>query len=332
MKLLFSILFFVLLTPFVYSQNISEIEAEKKQIIAWSVSVGLLLALGVLYKRYKDIKRHENILEQKNIELEKANAEISQKNKDITDSISYAKRIQNALLPSPDYVNAIMPEHFILFKPRDIVSGDFYWMEQWKNQVFFAAVDCTGHGVPGAFMSILGNDLLHDIINDHGINKPAAILNTLNKALAKALHQNSESAEIKDGMDIAFCVLDKKTNLLEYSGAFNPLWLIKNNCLKEFNGNKQPIGAFAGEKPNLFTTHEIQLEKGDTVYIFSDGYADQFGGPKGKKFRYKQFEELLLSIQEQPMLEQKNILERSIEKWKGNLEQVDDILVIGMRV
>ncbi|MBI4931719.1 MAG: SpoIIE family protein phosphatase [Bacteroidetes bacterium] len=312
--------------------------SEQKHIVAWVVSVGLLFGFGVLYKRYKDIQRHEkileeqkNLVEEKNRALETANAQITQKNKDVTDSISYAKRIQNAMLPTESHAKTVLPEHFILFMPRDIVSGDFYWIEEWKHQVFIAAVDCTGHGVPGAFMSILGSDLLHEIVKDYGINKPAAILNALNKGLAKTLHQNTSSAEIKDGMDIAFCAIDKKNNLLEYAGAFNPLWLIRDNCLQEFNADKQPIGAFVNEKQTFFTNHEIQLQKGDAVYIFSDGYTDQFGGENGKKFRHKQFQELLLSIQENSMAEQKNILEKAIENWKGNLEQVDDILVIGLK-
>jgi len=314
------------------------IKAEKNHVIAWSVSVGLLLAMGVLYKRYADIKHHEKNLEQqkflvdkKNSELEAVNAQLFQKNKDITDSLAYAKRIQDALLPTEGYAKTILPEHFIFFKPKDIVSGDFYWIEEWKHQIFIAAVDCTGHGVPGAFMSILGSDLLHEIVKDHGINKPAAILNALNKGLAKTLHQNTKLSEVKDGMDIAFCSFDKKNNLLEYSGAFNPLWVIRNNCILEFHADKQPIGAFLGEQ-TLFTNHEVQLQSGDTIYIFSDGYADQFGGPHGKKFRYKQFQELLLSIQGEPIQEQKKILETSLENWKGDLDQVDDVLVIGVRI
>jgi len=315
------------------------VAAEKSKVIAWFLVAGLFIAAGILFKRFKDIQRHEKnlekqklLLDEKNHTLENLNSELFQKNKDITDSIEYAKRIQDALLPSMSYAKTILPEHFILFKPKDIVSGDFYWIEEWKHQVFIAAVDCTGHGVPGAFMSILGSDLLHEIIKDHGINNPAAILNAMDKGLAKALHQNASAKDIKDGMDIAFCAIDKKNNLLEYAGAFNPLWLIRNNTLQEYNADKKPIGVFIDEEQKFFTNHEIKIQHGDLIYIFSDGFADQFGGQHGKKFRYKQLEEIILANCNKQLSEQKNILEKTFLEWKGDLEQVDDVLVIGIKV
>ncbi len=308
------------------------VSAEESKVVAWFAAIGLLLAAGILFKRIKDIQKHQKILDEKNCLLENVNAQLSQKNKDITDSIAYAKKIQDALLPSMSYAKNILPEHFILFKPKDIVSGDFYWIEEWKHQVFIAAVDCTGHGVPGAFMSILGSDLLHEIIKDHGITKPAAILNAMDKGLAKILHQHTASNEVKDGMDIAFCAIDKRNNLLEYAGAFNPLWLIRDNTLQEFTADKQPIGVFIDDQPKLFTNHEIKLLPGDLIYIFSDGYADQFGGQHGKKFRYKQLEEIVLANCSKPLYVQKDILEIKFDEWKGDLEQVDDMLVIGVRI
>jgi len=254
---------------------------------------------------------------------------IKEKNKDITDSIKYAKRIQEAILPPDKLVQQYLPESFILYKPKDIVSGDFYWIEKAGDKILFAAVDCTGHGVPGAFVSIVGHNGLSRAINEFKITQPSLILDKLNEIVGETFRQE-DNKEVKDGMDIALCSIDFKNQTLEYAGAMNSLYIISNNELKEINADKQPIGAFDNRKN--FTNHSIKLKSGDHIYIFSDGYSDQFGGPKGKKFLYKRFQELLLSIHAKPMKEQKEILDKTIMDWKGNYEQLDDILVIGVKI
>jgi serine phosphatase RsbU (regulator of sigma subunit) len=281
--------------------------------------------------------------------LRQQNKEIEHKNKEITDSIFYAKKIQEAIMPSSSFINELFPESFVLFKPKDIVSGDFYWATQKNNKILIAAADCTGHGVPGAFMSMLGNDNLNEIVIDRNTLEPNEILNGARLGIIKALKQKGESGENKDGMDIAMLVYDRENLKLEYSGANNPLYIIRKNShspflgysynivqdrysLLEIKGNKFPVGIYINNELPPFTSHTLQLEKGDTFYIFSDGFADQFGGEAGKKFKYNKLKELLLSIQELPLPEQSRVLEDTFYNWKGNLEQVDDVLLIGMRV
>lgn len=265
----------------------------------------------------------------KNVELKQAYSEIEEKNKSILDSINYAKRIQKAILPSDADIKKLLPESFVLYLPKDVVSGDFYWVENKGETKLFAAVDCTGHGVPGAFMSMIGNTLLNEIVNDKDFINPGEILSNLREGVIKALKQTGEEGENQDGMDISLCTL--KNNVLEYAGANNPLWLIRNGVFEEVLADKQPIGIYYGaSKP--FTNHQLEVSSGDCIYIFTDGYADQMGGPKGKKFKYKALEELILKIHALPMEEQKQILEATINEWKANLEQVDDILLLGIRV
>jgi len=261
-----------------------------------------------------------------------AYSEIDEKNKDITDSIHYAKRIQEAILPSDALMRQLLPDSFVLYKPKDIVSGDFYWLEQWGNQLLIAAVDCTGHGVPGAFMSIVAHNILTQTVNVLGLAKPALILNQTNTQLAKKLNQNPEEATVRDGMDIALCAINYKKSTMEFAGANNPLWIIREGKIIEIPGDKFPVGEFMGIELQQFTNHEWELQRNDRIYIFTDGYADQFGGPKGKKFKYRQLQELLLEIHLKPMAEQKAILDATIGQWRGDLEQVDDILVIGIRI
>ncbi|MFL5752431.1 MAG: tetratricopeptide repeat protein [Bacteroidia bacterium] len=303
-------------------------EAEKQQAQRNAFIIGFVVALIMalfIYKEYREKQKATvEIIQQKQI--------IEEKNKDITDSIKYAKRIQEAIFPPDDMVKRLLPESFVLFKPKDIVSGDFYWVEEINNFVFFAAADCTGHGVPGAFMSIVGFNLLKHAINEHLKFKPSEILDQANKDLSETLRQTLEESAVKDGMDIVLCRLNRSAMKLEFAGANNPLYLLRDNKLSIHPGDKQPVGAFVGEDLKKFTNHSLDLLPGDQIYIFTDGYADQFGGPAGKKFKYKQFEELLIDISHQEMAEQKNTLGRVIESWKGNLEQVDDILIIGIRV
>jgi serine phosphatase RsbU (regulator of sigma subunit) len=289
--------------------------------------------------------RHYTQKKKINSQLEHVNALIQEKNKSITDSITYAKRIQRAILPSDKSIRDQLPSSFVLLKPKDIVSGDFYWFEKTNGKVLFSAVDCTGHGVPGAMVSVVGHNNLNRCVKEFRLEKPSDILDKLNELVQETFsgssgsHSNSgkDVDEVKDGMDLALCSLDFNTNMLEYAGANNPLWILRkgslnneNEKIEEVKANKQPIGKYADRKP--FTNHRIQLYEGDTVYIFSDGYADQFGGQKGKKFKYKKLQELLLSIQEKGIHDQEKILLDAFVIWQDQLEQVDDVLIIGVRV
>jgi len=279
----------------------------------------------------------------KSKKLEIAYKEIETKNTHITDSIRYAEHIQEAILPPIEEIKKTLPESFILFKPKDIVSGDFYFYAHVRNTIVIAACDCTGHGVPGAFMSMIGSRLLDDIVYDKNVTDAAEILNRLRKGIIHALGEAGATGRQQDGMDMALCAFrhDKKNGntKLQYAGAYNPLYIIRNNKstqssddIEIIKADRQPVGYYyEGKEEQPFTNHDIELQKGDTIYIFSDGYQDQFGGPKGKKFSRSQFRELLCSVQDKNMSEQHDILNKAIEKWKGNEEQVDDILVIGMR-
>lgn len=273
----------------------------------------------------------ENKVDERTKELQVAHNKLSFAYQDIKDSIQYAKQIQDAILPLPDDLKKVLPDSFIFFKPRDVVSGDFYWFNIKKEGTFFAAVDCTGHGVPGAFMSMIGNTLLNEIINKQNITEPASILTLLNDEVRKALKQDREMVDSKDGMDLALCSL--KNNILQYSGARRPLYIIRNNgSFEEIKGDKMSIGGMQLEEKTIFTNHNIKLEKGDAIYIFSDGYVDQFGGERGKKFTSKRLQELLMNVSKLPMSEQFKKITDNLTAWTGNVEQIDDILVIGIRV
>ncbi len=301
------------------------------------IVVGGAIVLSYIKVRERALVRENKILEEKveerTAEVVQKNIELDEINKDITASIRYAKRIQDAILPPNDFVKKYLPKTFILFKPKDIVSGDFYWLDDKKDQVLFAAVDCTGHGVPGAFMSIVGHSKLDQIVGEQGLTKPSDILNELNKNVSATLRQsNIENSEVKDGMDISLCSFNRKTNVMDYAGAYNPLWLIRKGELIEYKADKFPIGNLKAGENKKFTNHSIPLQEGDTLYIFSDGFADQFGGPNGKKLKYSVFKQLLLDNQHLSMDEQGELLHKTIEEWRGSLEQVDDILVIGTRL
>ncbi len=315
----------------------------------------IVIIIGFIKVRERNLLKEKAILEEKveerTEEVVQQSKELERKNKDIIDSITYAKRIQDAILPTDEMFTNQLSQTFILFNPKDIVSGDFYWLAQKNNKSLFAAVDCTGHGVPGAFMSIVGYNLLDKIVGEYGTTEPHKILNELNKGVSDTLRQEVDSDAIKDGMDISLCTFDKKTGILEYAGAYNPLYVISSKKLEVIEGdevepnmtdenglmlfevkaNRFPIGSYS-EGTNEFSKHSFKLNKGDTVYLFSDGYADQFGGEKGKKFRYKQFKQLLLSINANTMEEQHKILTDSFIDWMGDLEQIDDVIVIGSRL
>jgi serine phosphatase RsbU (regulator of sigma subunit) len=257
--------------------------------------------------------------------------QIAKQKQNITDSIQYAKRIQSAVLPPADQISESLSDHFILFKPRDIVSGDFYWMRQIDHYVVITAADCTGHGVPGAFMSMLGVSFLNEIVRRKDITKASDVLNELRKYVKTSLRQTGKDGEAKDGMDMSLCVVDLKNYHLQYAGAYNPLYLFRDKELIERKADKMPIGIHINEK-ETFTNHELELKKSDVIYLFSDGFPDQFGGVNGGKFKTKQFKKLLMEIHQKPMDEQKNILDNTLIEWQGNHEQVDDITVIGIKI
>ena len=300
-------------------------------------------SLGLtLMKMRDDLAENERMLEQKvkertaevvekQKEVELQNEKISELYEEVTDSIKYAKGLQEAILPPDEFVKEAMPDSFILYKPKDIVSGDFYWIEKKNDKVYFAAVDCTGHGVPGAFMSIVGYNALNEALRTN--DDPGSILDALNKGISKTLHNNAMGGSTtKDGMDLALCSYDSKTKTLEYAGAYNPLYLIRDGEVNQLKADKFAIGGYYEDASKKYTNHVIQLQEKDYIYIFSDGYADQFGGPKGKKFMYKRFRDYLLSLNGKSMPAQRDFLNNTLEHWKGPLEQIDDILVIGMHV
>lgn len=251
--------------------------------------------------------------------------------KELNQSLQYASYIQQALLPKEGTLKRYFPEHFLLYIPRDIVSGDFYWVSKKENLLYLAIADCTGHGVPGAFLSILGISFLNQIVDRHECLTAASVLNTLREYIMRSLHQTGEESEQKDGIDMGFCIIDKERNTLQYAGAFNPLYIIKNsNQLIEIPGDKMPIGVAPFEEKS-FQNHTFGLDDGDLVYLFSDGYVDQFGGPEGKKFKYRPFRNLLLNSSKLPIQHQKEKLKKSLEDWRGKLSQLDDVLLFGFR-
>ncbi|MCW3084783.1 MAG: hypothetical protein JWP12_2149 [Bacteroidetes bacterium] len=290
------------------------------------IAILLIFAIAILFYNRSRLKQKTNQL------LEHRNTEITQQKKEITDSINYAKRIQESILPPTETWNKLLPDSFIFYRPKDIVSGDFYWIEQKNDIVCFAAVDCTGHGVPGALMSVVGFNLLTQAINEVNLVKPSEILKHLDAGVTKTLRQSEEGKGVKDGMDLSLCSLNKKTLELQYAGAFNSLYYVSNGILKEIKADKFPIGVNIDDKVDEYTNHTIQLQKGDCIYLYSDGYADQFGGSKGKKFKYNKLKELLLDVAQLPVEEQRNVIENAFDTWKGGLEQIDDVVVIGVRV
>lgn len=303
---------------------------------AWSsilenalISLGVFLFIALFMLRsIRAILLKEDAL---NLEILSQKLQIEAKNKDIVDSINYAKRIQEAILPSIDRIQACFPESFVLFMPKDIVSGDFYWFSEKPDKVMVAAVDCTGHGVPGAFMSMIGHTVLNDIVDNQHVAKPAEILNRLHASIRQALAKDDPAISANDGMDMALLTYHKATNVLEYAGAFRPLIVVRDGELMETKADKFPIGG--GNFDNRpFTNHKFDCEPGDSIYIYSDGYADQFGGLKGKKFMTKQFKSLLMEKYAEPMTSQHDSFKTIHDEWCGTCEQVDDILVMGLRV
>ncbi|MCK4662640.1 MAG: SpoIIE family protein phosphatase, partial [Bacteroidales bacterium] len=324
-----------------------------------SVVLFLSIIIYIIYSAYKakqkinkllqlknqKITQQKEDIEENNTELEQQKEEINtqkdeiekqrdiviQQKEEIIDGIVYAKRIQNALSPSKEILIKSIPEYFILDLPQGIVSGDFYWFSKINNKIIIAVADCTGHGVPGAFMSMLGITMLNKIINEKAIVKPNEILDRLRNNVIASLHQTGKSGEANDGMDISLITIDKKNNYLEYAGANNSAYLYRNNELTEIFADKMPIGIYR-EIETPFSCQKMSIQTGDIIYLFTDGYADQFGGSKGRKFLYKNFKILLKEIHHLPMYKQKTSLFKTHRKWKENNEQLDDILIMGIKI
>ena len=300
-------------------------------IIALVVLIGIILY--VLYrskqKTNKIISHKNKLLNEQNIQIGNQKKEIEHKNKNLTDSIVYAKRIQDAMLNDVKLLNEILDDAFILFKPKDIVSGDFYWFGQKDNKFIFSAIDCTGHGVPGAFMSMLGNSFLNQIVFNLGITSPDIILEKLSSEVQSALKQAETNNQ--DGMDMALCTIDLKTKIVEFAGAKNPLVYIQNGVAERIKGDRLPIGISYG-KETSFKKHQIKLKGPSCFYMFSDGYGDQFGGPDNSKFMIKQLQNLLVDIHKKPMKTQREILDTTICEWMKDEDQIDDILVVGFKL
>ncbi|HEY9082729.1 MAG TPA: tetratricopeptide repeat protein [Vicingaceae bacterium] len=315
---------------------------EKQKILTYATGGGLGLVgifLLIVFNRLKVTRKQKNIIELQKHEVENAHSELEEKNKEITDSITYAKRIQNAILPSNKTVKEYLPNNFVLYLPKDIIAGDFYWLERKGDTILFAAADCTGHGVPGAMVSVVCNNGLNRSVREYGLTEPGKILDKTREIVIQEFEKSDD--DVKDGMDITLCSLkfnvsSSKLNepetvaLLQYAGANNPLWIIKKSEIIEIKADKQPIGKY--DSSQLYTTHTLELQQGDTIYIFSDGFADQFGGEKGKKFKALNFKNLLLSVQYESMERQKELIHQAFESWKGDLDQLDDICIIGVRV
>jgi serine phosphatase RsbU (regulator of sigma subunit) len=320
--------------------KISRQKTLRNALIAGLLAFILIIAV-VVYAYVQKRRDNEKIWDQNaqireaNEELTTLNEAISRQNNEIMDSISYAQRIQSAMMPPEGYFNELLDEAFILYKPRDIVSGDFFWIKQVNQFIILAAADCTGHGVPGAFMSLLGISYLNEIVSRREITEASQVLNELRRQIKNSLRQHGQPDEAKDGIDMALCAIDQKNRTMQYAGAFNPLYLIREEKsdaeLIEFKADRMPLGYYHG-KDRTFTHHDIKLEIGDTFYIFSDGFIDQKGGPDQKKFMSKKFKKLLLEIHDEPMFEQKNKLEQALVEWMGDQTQIDDILVVGVRV
>ena len=321
--------------------NFQEEKNKQKTVVLWIASTALfctLFFLIIAFRNYKKAKKAKKIINDQNKILERQKQEvenqkniIEEKQSEIISSINYAQRIQSAVLTGQEVWNKISKEHFIVFQPRDIVSGDFYWAHVLPNgRAIFALADCTGHGVPGGFMSMLGNSFLNEIIVENKIFKADEILNRLRDKVIAALFQQGQT-EQKDGMDMSLCVWNKMDNTIEFAGANNALYLVRDKQLTEYKGDKMPIGTYL-EENKKFSAQKISLMSGDMIYLSTDGFADQFGGEKGKKFKYKQLEELLVEVSEQQLQEQKNKLQSTFIDWKLNHEQTDDVSLIGIKI
>ncbi len=317
---------------------ITQEKIKQQKYIIWIGVIGgviLLVFLGFTIKSNIERKKSNAQLQASNLEIVEQKNIIEEKNNEITDSITYASRIQQGIIPDDDELKKLFPQHFVLFKPRDIVSGDFYWAKKvpaTKNRSLIVLADCTGHGVPGAFMSLVGNTLLNQVINNPLVSNPAQALDYINEQLPKTIKSKSSTGSIKDGMEMAMCDIDYDALTLQFAGANSNIYIVRENKIQIYKGDKQPIGESLTGKPKPFNNHEIALQKGDCIFMLSDGYADQFGGEKGKKFKYKPLEDLFVSIATKDTQEQHYILENTFDTWKSFHQQVDDVLVIGIKI
>jgi serine phosphatase RsbU (regulator of sigma subunit) len=308
-------------------QIIKEKELKNSRRALIAAIVVLLIFAGLVIQ----LIRQNNLRKKANEELERKNALITEQTKEITDSIQYASRIQNAVLPPEEHIRKLLPQQFIIYRPRDIVSGDYYWLTEKNDKIISIVADCTGHGVPGAFMSMLGIAFLNEIVSKHDQLSTDFILNELRKQVIDSLHQTGKEGESQDGMDISIYIIDKKTLKLQFSGANNSILIFRDGEMTEMKADKMPIGIHThANKP--FTRKEYQLKKNDMLYAFSDGYPDQFGGPQGKKFMIRNFKNLLLKVHDLSLEEQKQLLEKTLNDWMQDYNQIDDILVMGVRV
>lgn len=340
--LLFAIIFAAFFVSNKITKPIKKLTAKAEELAAGNLDVQIEERgndeIGTLSKSFshmqhsiKDLVHNlEEKVQERTRELQSQKEMVEEKNREIVDSINYALRLQRAIIPTAAKVKSELPDSFVYFKPKDIVSGDFYWMNVVEGKVLIAAVDCTGHGVPGAMVSVVGANGLNRCVKEFNLRQPAAILDKLTD-LVKETFESGED-KVKDGMDGALCSIDVKARKVEYAGAHNPLWIIRKGAeeLEEIKADKQPIGDFDFRKP--FTNHELDLNEGDLIYFFSDGYVDQFGGPKGKKFKYKTLKNLLFNNRNESMENQMAILEKTFNEWKGDLEQLDDVCIIGVRI
>ncbi len=308
-------------------KEVLELKNKQQKFIIFAFLFGLLVTTVFIVLLFINIKQKREA----NKILEDQNILITGQKQEITDSIRYASRIQKAILTPDEEISKLLPDHFILYKPRDIVSGDFYWITEIQNRIMCVVADCTGHGVPGAFMSMLGVAFLNEIISRKPDIPANEMLNELRTHVIESLHQKSIFSRTTDGMDLSAFIIEKERNTIQYAGANNPLLLIRDKELIEYKPDKMPIGIHENSRKS-FTNHEFEYRKGDVIYAFSDGYPDQFGGPKGKKFLIKNLKEQILSIHKKKMAEQRKILDETLEAWKSGVSQVDDILVMGVRL
>ena len=296
-------------------------------LLSFIFIIQLIINLRIKYykneaKLLKAQNKDKNLLEAQKTELEKVN-------KNLTDSINYATRIQSAVIPAERKIRNLFPQSVVYFRPRDVVSGDFYWVSEMGNKIFLVVADCTGHGVPGAFLSIIGINLLRNIIEGLKEENPARILETLSLELDKTFGNKDLEDTIKDGMDMALCVIDREKSTLEFSGAVNELYLIRDNELITYKGDRSPIGHSVDGTVPKYSVTTIEIQPNDMFYLFSDGYADQFGGTEIKKFKYRRFRYLLLNMHKLSPEYQKQALHQAFEEWRGENDQVDDVLVMG---
>lgn len=341
---------------------------QMKMYFSLSALLVMIILAIVFYRNFKQKIKANNLLRGQKKEIEDQKEEIEkqrdlvveqnrivlEQKKEITDSIIYAKNIQRAVMPSEEFLKDLLPEHFLMFRPKDIVSGDFYWIKKIKNFIVIAVADCTGHGVPGAFMSMLGSLFLNETVTSRSLDDAGQILDRMREKIKKSLHQSGKEGEAKDGMDISFFIIDSETFEIQFSGAFNPLYIIRDNdkiddvgaledigfsiyqpaefkaTVIEIKGDRQPISIYMAEKD--FTNHTLQLIEGDRIYSFSDGYPDQFGGEKGKKLKARNFKNLLLTCKNWPMKEQEEFMQNSFDEWKGEIGQIDDVILMGLKI